>query len=53
MRLAKPRNVNRAFESRCAAAGVKVIRMDDTRHTCGKLLAALDVHPRVATTPGP
>lgn len=44
----EPRNVNRAFESRCAAAGVKVIRVHDTRHTCGKLLAALDVHPRVA-----
>lgn len=44
----EPRNVNRAFASRCAAAGVKVIRVHDTRHTCGKLLAALDVHPRVA-----
>jgi integrase len=44
----EPRNVNRAFEARCAAAGVKVIRVHDTRHTCGKLLAALDVHPRVA-----
>ncbi|GAA1571746.1 site-specific integrase [Actinomadura kijaniata] len=44
----EPRNVNRAFASRCVAAGVKVIRVHDTRHTCGKLLAALDVHPRVA-----
>ncbi|WP_067808141.1 site-specific integrase [Actinomadura formosensis] len=44
----EPRNVNRAFESRCAAAGVRGIRVHDTRHTCGKLLAALDVHPRVA-----
>ncbi|MFI0448228.1 tyrosine recombinase XerC [Actinomadura sp. 6N118] len=44
----EPRNVNRAFETRCAAAGVKAIRVHDTRHTCGKLLAALDVHPRVA-----
>ncbi|TDD61234.1 site-specific integrase [Actinomadura rubrisoli] len=44
----EPRNVNRAFESRCRAAGVKGIRVHDTRHTCGKLLAALDVHPRVA-----
>ncbi|MFB4316558.1 site-specific integrase [Actinomadura sp. 21ATH] len=44
----EPRNVNRAFEARCAAAGVPVIRVHDTRHTCGKLLAALDIHPRVA-----
>jgi integrase len=44
----EPRNVNRAFEARCIAAGVKVIRVHDTRHTCGKLLAALDIHPRVA-----
>jgi len=44
----EPRNVNRAFASRCAAAGVKAIRVHDTRHTCGKLLAALEVHPRVA-----
>ncbi|WP_433476765.1 tyrosine-type recombinase/integrase [Spirillospora sp. CA-142024] len=47
-RAVEPRNVNRAFESRRAAAGVEVIRVHDTRHTCGKLLAALDVHPRVA-----
>ena len=44
----EPRNINRAFDARCAASGVKVIRVHDTRHTCGKLLAALDVHPRVA-----
>lgn len=44
----EPRNVNRAFASRCAAAGVTAIRVHDTRHTCGKLLAALDIHPRVA-----
>ncbi len=25
-----------------------VIRVHDTRHTCASLLAALDVHPRVA-----
>jgi len=28
---------------------VPVIRVHDTRHTCASLLAALDVHPRVAT----
>lgn len=27
---------------------VKVIKVHDTRRTCGSLLAALDVHPRVA-----
>lgn len=30
------------------AAGVPLIRVHDTRHTCASLLAALDVHPRVA-----
>ena len=28
--------------------GVRRIRVHDTRRTCGSLLAALDVHPRVA-----
>lgn len=44
----EPGNVNQAFEPRCAAAGVKMIRVHDTRYTCGKLPAALDVHPRLA-----
>ncbi len=44
----EPRNFNRSFDSRCAKAGVMRIRVHDTRHTCGSLLAALDVHPRVA-----
>jgi integrase len=44
----EPRNINRTFDIRCARAGVRVIRVHDTRHTCGLLLAALDVHPRVA-----
>ena len=43
-----PRNFNRSFDSRCAKAGVRRIRVHDTRHTCASLLAALDVHPRVA-----
>lgn len=43
-----PRNFHRSFKQRCAAAGVRAIRVHDTRHTCGSLLAALDVHPRVA-----
>ena len=29
-------------------AGVPHIRVHDTRHTCGSLLATLEVHPRVA-----
>jgi integrase len=27
-------------------AGVRYIKVHDTRRTCGSLLAALDVHPR-------
>ncbi|MEV8639318.1 site-specific integrase [Streptosporangium sp. NPDC051023] len=44
----EPRNFNRAFEAHCRRAGVPTIRVHDTRHTCASLLAALDVHPRVA-----
>jgi integrase len=43
-----PRNFLRSFVNRCDRAGVRRIRVHDTRHTCGSLLAALDVHPRVA-----
>ena len=44
----EPRAVNRRFDARCAKAGVHRIGVHDTRRTCGSLLAALDVHPRVA-----
>ncbi|MFE7646460.1 site-specific integrase [Streptomyces phaeoluteigriseus] len=44
----EPRNFNRRFVDRSARSGVRQIRLHDTRHTCGSLLAALDVHPRVA-----
>lgn len=44
----EPRNFNRSFADRSAKAGVRRIRLHDTRHTCGSLLAALDVHPRTA-----
>jgi integrase len=44
----EPRAVSRRFDARCATAGVRRIRVHDTRRTCGSLLAALDVHPRVA-----
>jgi integrase len=43
-----PRNVNRWFDARCKRYGVRRITVHDTRRTCGSLLAALDVHPRVA-----
>jgi integrase len=38
----------KAFDRRCEQAGVRRIRVHDTRHTCGSLLAAMEVHPRVA-----
>jgi integrase len=44
----EPRNFNRRFDARCALAGVRRITVHDTRRTCATLLAALDVHPRVA-----
>ncbi|UCM88615.1 tyrosine-type recombinase/integrase [Streptomyces marincola] len=44
----EPRNFNRQFAARADKAGVRRIRLHDTRHTCGSLLAALDVHPRIA-----
>jgi hypothetical protein len=37
-----------SFDARCKKAGVRQIKIHDTRRTCGSLLAALDVHPRVA-----
>ncbi|MDX3094584.1 tyrosine-type recombinase/integrase [Streptomyces sp. ME19-03-3] len=44
----EPRNFDRSSEGRSAKAGVRRIRLHDMRHTCGSLLAALDVHPRIA-----
>lgn len=44
----EPRNFNRFWARRCAAAGVPYITVHDARRTCGSLLADLDVHPRVA-----
>jgi hypothetical protein len=37
-----------SLKARSAKAGVRTIPFHGTRHTCGSLLAALDVHPRVA-----
>jgi len=44
----EPRNFNRQFAARCRKAGVRYINPHVTRKTCGTLLAALDVHPRMA-----
>ena len=44
----EPRNFNRSFDYRIAQAAVRRINVHGTRKTCGTLLAALDVHPRVA-----
>jgi integrase len=44
----EPRNFDRSFERRITTADVPRITRHSTRKTCGSLLAALDVHPRVA-----
>ena len=44
----EPRNFNRSFKRCIAKAKVPEITVHGTRKTCGSLLAALDVHPRVA-----
>jgi integrase len=44
----EPSNFDRSFNRRIAKAGVSQISRHSTRKTCGSLLAALDVHPRVA-----
>ena len=44
----EPRNFNRSFDRCVAAARVPRITVHGTRKTSGSLLAALDVHPRVA-----
>ena len=44
----EPRNFTRSFDYRIGKADVRRITVHGTRKTCGTLLAALDVHPRVA-----
>jgi len=44
----EPRNFNRQFTARCPKAKVRYIKPDGMRRTCASLLAALDIHPRVA-----
>jgi Phage integrase family len=44
----EPSNFDRSFDRRITLADVPKITRHSTRKTCGSLLAALDVHPRVA-----
>jgi hypothetical protein len=44
----EPRNFSRSFDRCTTKAQVPRITVHGTRKTCGSLLAALDVHPRVA-----
>ncbi len=44
----EPRNFTRSFDRRISKATVRRITVHGTRKSCGSLLAALDVHPRVA-----
>ena len=44
----EPSNFDRSFDRRIAKAVVPKITRHSTRKTCGSLLAALEVHPRVA-----
>jgi integrase len=44
----EPRNFTRSFDRRINKAKVRRITVHGTRKSCGSLLAALDVHPRVA-----
>jgi integrase len=44
----EPSNFDRSFNRRIVKAEVPKISRHSTRKTCGSLLAALDVHPRVA-----
>jgi integrase len=44
----EPRNFNRSFDRCIVAARVPQIAVHGIRKTCASLLAALDVHPRVA-----
>jgi integrase len=44
----EPRNFSRSFDRCVTAARVPRITVHGTRRTCASLLAALDVHPRIA-----
>jgi integrase len=44
----EPRNFNRQFTTRCRKAKVRCIKPYGMRRTCASLLAALDIHLRLA-----
>ncbi|RSN43756.1 site-specific integrase [Streptomyces sp. WAC 04229] len=44
----EPGNMTRMFALRARRAGLRVIPLRNTRHTCSSLLVALKVHPKVA-----
>ncbi|WP_455754184.1 tyrosine-type recombinase/integrase [Streptomyces goshikiensis] len=44
----EPGNLTRMFGLRAHRAGLRVIPLRNTRHTCAALLVALKVHPKVA-----
>ncbi|MFG2704776.1 tyrosine-type recombinase/integrase [Streptomyces sp. NPDC048386] len=44
----EPGNLTRMFALRARRAGLRVIPLRNTRHTCSSLLVALNVHPKVA-----
>jgi integrase len=44
----EPQNFHRDLNGRCRNAGVREVPVHNTWRTCASLLAALDVHPRVA-----
>ncbi|NBE56086.1 tyrosine-type recombinase/integrase [Streptomyces sp. YC537] len=44
----EPGNLTRMFALRAKRAGLRVIPLRNTRHTCSSLLVALKVHPKVA-----
>jgi hypothetical protein len=45
----EPRNFNRAWDARVAAAQVpRITVVDDGRCTCASLLVDVEVHPRIA-----
>ena len=48
LRQARLREKQAEYDRRIAKAGVSTITVHGARKTCGSLLAALDVHPRVA-----
>ncbi|MGV9242173.1 tyrosine-type recombinase/integrase [Streptomyces sp. NPDC003710] len=44
----EPGNLTRMFALRARRAGVRAIRLRNTRHTCSSLLVALKVRPKIA-----